>query len=152
MHIYAFRKCRNKTKKKHIEQLNSEIAALKNRNEELEYKLSSLQNTNDTENVEIIDSETPSNINMSLQTLIKENSWFYCDKCEYKTKSRKGLKKHTIKSHDKVSNIEETLKCNICEKEAISIRKLKVHNAKWHTKVYPEPGYGYMTNMLPKFD
>ena len=76
MHIYAFRKCRNKTKKKHIEQLNSEIAALKNRNEELEYKLSSLQNTNDTENVKNIDSETPSKINISLQTLIKENNWF----------------------------------------------------------------------------
>ena len=89
---------------------------------------------------------------MSLQTLIKENSWCYCDKFEYKTKSRKELKKHTIKSYDKVSNIEETLKCNICEKETISIRKLKVHKAKWHTKVYPEPGYGCITNMLPKFD
>ena len=87
---------------------------------------------------------------MSLQTLIKENSWLICEKCEYKTKSRKGLKIHIAKSHDTVSIIEVPFKCDQCEKEAVSGRNLKVHKAKWHTNVDPGPGYGYLTNMLSK--
>ena len=49
-----------------------------------------------------------------------------------------------------VSIIEVPFKCDQCEKEAASERNLKVHKAKWHTKVDPEPGYGYITNMLSK--
>ena len=62
----------------------------------------------------------------------------------------KGYKIHIAKSHDTVSIIEVPFKCDQCEKEAVSERNLKVHKAKWHTKVDPEPGYGYITNMLSK--
>ena len=156
--MYMHLESTESTQKRDIDYLKSEIAALKNKNEELLYKLSILENTSDTENIEIIDTkqdnvkfqENLSNINMSLQTLIKENSWFICEKCEYKTKSRKGLKIHIGKFHDSVSIIEIQLKCDQSEKEAVSEGNLKVHNAKWHTKVDPEPGYGYITNMLSK--
>ena len=85
---------------------------------------------------------------MSLQTLIKENSCFICEKCEYKTKSRNGLKVHIAKSHDTVSIFEVPFKCDQCEKEAVSEGNLKVHKGKWHTKIDPESGYAYITNML----
>ena len=29
-----------------------------------------------------------SNINISLKTLVKNNSWYFCDKCDYKTKHK----------------------------------------------------------------
>ena len=29
-----------------------------------------------------------SNINISLKTLVKNNSWYSCDKCDYKTKHK----------------------------------------------------------------
>ena len=32
--------------------------------------------------------------NISLQTLVRENSWWFCEHCDYKSKSKKGLKIH----------------------------------------------------------
>ena len=43
--------------KRGIDCLNSEIADLKDNNKELLYKISILENTSDTENIEIIDTE-----------------------------------------------------------------------------------------------
>ena len=60
------------------------------------------------------------------------------------------MKIHIAKSHDTVSTIEVPFKCDQCENEAVSDRNLKVHKVKWHTNVDPEPGYGYITNMLSK--
>ena len=41
-------------------------------------------------------------INVSLETLIRENSFVCCDKCNFKTKSNKGLKIHQVKMHSVV--------------------------------------------------
>ena len=60
------------------------------------------------------------------------------------------MKIHIAKSYDTVSTIEVPFKCDQCENKAVSDRNLKVHKVKWHTKVDPEPGYGYITNMLSK--
>ena len=49
-----------------------------------------------------------------------------------------------------MSIIEVPVKCDQCEKKALSENSLKVHKEKWYTKVDPEPGYGYITNMLSK--
>ena len=63
------------------------------------------------------------NENMSLADIIRENSWFMCDKCEYKSKTKKSLKSHTLKTHSvgyqENSNVavRESAgkrKCNIC--------------------------------------
>ena len=37
---------------------------------------------------------------MDLETLIRENSWFKCDLCEYKAKSEMSLRKHEETQHD----------------------------------------------------
>ena len=39
------------------------------------------------------------NEDKSLYDLIRENSWFSCDVCDFKSKSKKGLRIHTVKSH-----------------------------------------------------
>ena len=35
----------------------------------------------------------------SLEDLIRESIWFSCDICDFKSKSKKGLRIHTVKSH-----------------------------------------------------
>ena len=79
--------------------------------------------------------ETPANnleANKSLGELIRENSWFLCEICDFKSKSKKGLRIHKVKSHS-VGSIENNykvlvnhgggiredikikyIKCNIC--------------------------------------
>ena len=63
------------------------------------------------------------NENMSLEDIIRENSWFMCEKCEYKSKTKKSLKIHTIKTHSEGykegKNVAaraslDKSKCNIC--------------------------------------
>ena len=39
------------------------------------------------------------NENTSLADIIRENSWFMCGKCEYKSKTKKSYKNHTLKTH-----------------------------------------------------
>ena len=53
------------------------------------------------------------NNDVTLETLIRENSWFFCEYCSYKTKKEKGLTIHIYKMHgaEKV----ESFKCDICE-------------------------------------
>ena len=64
--------------------------------------------------------------------LIRENSWFSCDACDFKSKSKKGLRIHTVKSHSvgsvndnykvlvkfgggmREDNKIKYIKCNIC--------------------------------------
>ena len=61
------------------------------------------------------DNETPGeklNINMTLQVLIKENSWLFCRHCDYRTKFNKGLRRHIVEIHDKTKTDEPDLvKC-----------------------------------------
>ena len=74
--------------------------------EELTYELSivNIETTKIKENAG--SPNNPSNINISLETLVKNNSWYFCDKCDYKTKHRKGLRIHIGKMHEQ---LEETL-------------------------------------------
>ena len=56
--------------------------------------------------------ETPaSNLeaNKSLGEIIRENSWFLCEICDFKSKSKKGLRIHTVKSHS-VGSIKNNFK------------------------------------------
>ena len=65
--------------------------------------------TDDTETDETIeDAENPMNsisqdetnlINVDLKTIIKEISWFFCEKCDFRSKSKKGLRIHDVKMH-----------------------------------------------------
>ena len=52
--------------------------------------------------------------NIFMQTLIRKNSWLFCEHCDYKSKSKKGLKIHIEKMHEKFKNATEEidLKCD----------------------------------------
>ena len=49
------------------------------------------------------------NSNTSLEELIRENSWFLCEICKFKSESKKGLRINTIQSHS-VGSIENNCK------------------------------------------
>ena len=65
----------------------------------------------------VISAEETPTINLSLEDLIKENSWHRCDQCDYKNKSIKRLKIHKEKMHEEITTKEKVdsyIKCNIC--------------------------------------
>ena len=76
--------------KSKVDKLNKEVLSLQIRNIELQIKL---QNIN-----------AQTNIDMSLEILIKSNSWFFCEQCDYKTRDKKGLKIHEGKMHGQFEN------------------------------------------------
>ena len=45
----------------------------------------------------------------SLVELIRDNNWFSYDICDFKSKSKKGLRIHTVKSHS-VSSVTDNHK------------------------------------------
>ena len=53
-------------------------------------------------------------INVSLQTIIRENSWLLCEKCDYKTKSKKDLRIHVVRIHSEVTGLKSRLVYKIC--------------------------------------
>ena len=65
---------------------------------------------------------------MDLENLIRENSWFKCNKCEYKAKSEMSLRKHEETQH--AFSCEENnigLLCETCNFVAKTKRMLKNH-------------------------
>ena len=89
-------------------------------------------------------------INVDLETIIRENSWRLCDKCDYKSKSRNGIKIHKAKMHTKTletqTDISEVpfnavrekassdsklifkeLSCEICEYTGKDIEQINIH-------------------------
>ena len=105
---------------------NSEIAALKNKNKELLYKLSILEkNTSDKENIEIIDTKQDnvrSQANSSNTNIYKGKHFFLS--------SGNGLKIHIAESHDTMSIIEVPFKCDQSYIKAVSEHNFKVQKAK----------------------
>ena len=58
------------------------------------------------ENIEIPNSDITLNnssdlINVSLQTIIRENSGYQCDLCDFRTQTKKGIRIHKSKMHTK---------------------------------------------------
>ena len=96
-----------------------------------------------------------------METLIRQNNYYHCEKSKYKSKSSKWLKIHIGKVHnnhidDQTTQLEiitenclvscEAVTFDLCQKDLNSKLKLKVHKVKWHTKVAPE--YGNITRLL----
>ena len=116
---------------KEIQQLKTEILHLKAKNLELEKKINDISKVQIPTNVETNEKdETSENIlkkqtdeiseisqdpainlneDKSLYDLIRENSWFSCDVCDFKSKSKKGLRIHTVKSHS-VGSVNDNYK------------------------------------------
>ena len=58
---------------------------------------------------------------MTLDDLIRENSWLYCNQCNFYSNSEKGLRLHNVRTHDKVEPQEADLvsclefyQCTLC--------------------------------------
>ena len=59
---------------------------------------------------------------MTLENIIRENSWLYCDQCRFYSKSEKGLRLQIVRYHDKVEPYEADLvsclefyQCTLCD-------------------------------------
>ena len=71
---------------------------------------------------------------MDLETLIRDNSWFKCDKCEYKAKSEMSLRKlkeaqHAFSCEENISGV----RCETCKFAAETKIKLQNHEVINHT-------------------
>ena len=67
------------------------------------------------------------------ESAICEDSAIQCNKCEYKTTSRQGLKIHSSKVHSKIDFEEFPAACDICEKVLQNENELKKHKKLLHT-------------------
>ena len=131
------------------------MLSLQNKNRELQNKLRNINLqpkniVNETEEIEEVIPDNHLNIDMSLEDLVKRNSWFFCEQCDYKTKNKKGLKIHKRKMHYKSEekSISEKLnvkafnfKCYCCEHNFKTKKELDDHvienydekQCPWHT-------------------
>ena len=85
----------------------------------------------------ILDTDTVKTNDMDLETRIRGNSWFMCDKCEYKTKSENSLGKHEEKKHAVICDLNKKDCCFCCEKFEYKTEfkySLEIHMIKGHAK------------------
>ena len=75
-----------------------------------------------------------SNNDVTFETLIRENSWFFCEYCNYKTKKEKGLTIHIGKVHSAKKEVnDESFKWDMCYNVSTSESMLKVHKTSFHS-------------------
>ena len=100
---------------KEVNKLKEDIVHLKIINTSLQHKLETFETLQEnppqkvSETITTIEvAETPIEnlshpennlIDVDLQTIIRESSWFFCKKCDYKFKFKKGLRIHDVKMH-----------------------------------------------------
>ena len=130
-----------------IKKLNDDIVDLKNKNIELMAKLEEISQSHISEKPEIGNYEDASGnivetnlINVDLATIIRENSWHRCEKCDYKSRSKRGIRVHTAKMHTKTTETQtETSEyplnnCEICDYIGKTKDDLEIHVATAHSK------------------
>ena len=67
-------------------------------------------------------------------SFIRENSWFFCEYCNYKTKKEKGLTIHIGKVHGAKKEVnDESFKWDMCYNVSTSESMLKVHKTSFHS-------------------
>ena len=64
---------------------------------------------------------------------VNKNADINCDKCEYTTTSRQGLKIHNSKVHSKINVEEFPALCDVCEKVLENENDLTKHKKSHHT-------------------
>ena len=123
--------------KKHIEVKDAQINGLEIKLEELdkaqqkqkkhfEKKLKDIENTLKQK---LVKEKTPASI--FPESIFPEK--IKCNKCDYTTTSRQGLKIHTTKSHSKVDFVAFPTACDVCEKVLENESKLREHKKNEHT-------------------
>ena len=105
-------------------EMKNHVVVVNETSESLQHKCSSADNEalpekspeqpetiDETEAIEEEIPETSIRYDMSFENLIKENSWFFCKYCPYKTKKKNGLKIHVGRMHTTGC----LYKCKYCE-------------------------------------
>ena len=108
------------------EQITNALAEENIINESYLYTIKIIEKTLDTNRKKTND--------IDLETLVRENSWLKCDKCEFKAKSEMSLRKHEEKQHS--FNCEENMSGLQYESRnfvAKTERKLQNHEVIHHT-------------------
>ena len=90
--------------------------------------------TYESENILLNPDKVSPNNDVTFETLIRENSWFFCEYCNYKTKKEKGLTIHIGKLHGAEKEVnDESCMCDTCNNVSTSESMLKVHNTSFHS-------------------
>ena len=123
--------------RKDLDIKNAQISAFELRMEELEkehqnYKKRQEKKFKDLENA----TKQKFTKQKNSETITTEDTSIQCDKCEYATTSRQGLKIHNSKVHSKINFEEFPAACDICEKVLKSETDLKKHKKTQHTYHY----------------
>ena len=63
--------------------------------------------------------------NGEIQTKTEEK--FKCSKCDYETKTKKGLNIHTRRKHTNFETAEYPKSCDLCEKEVTNAKEMRKH-------------------------
>ena len=90
--------------------------------------------TYESENTLLNPDKVSPNNDVTFETLIRENSWFFCEYCNYKTKIENGLTIHIGKMHGAEKEVnDESFKCDMCDNVSTSESMLKVHKTSFHS-------------------
>ena len=120
-----------------LEEKNAKINALEIRMEEMEkehmaYKKKQEKKVKDLENIY----KQKFTKQKASEPVITEDSSIQCNKCEYKTTSRQGLKIHNAKVHSKINFEEFPAACDICDTILDNEKDLRKHKKSKHTYHY----------------
>ena len=124
--IEAFQ-CKIETLQKALHEKDSQISALELRVEEIEKKSkeekkSTGKKVKDLENVLKISQQ-------KRNETVKDDDQeiFECEKCDFKTTSKSGLKTHTKRKHTEITQDKFPRKCDMCELTFENAKELKRH-------------------------
>ena len=151
---YFHKETREGKLEKEVQKLKSEITKLKHNNLKLQNKINK---HSESKEEQIDDKDLDDETNMDLETLIRQNSFHYCDNCDYKSKTKKGLKIHRGKMHNNlvdnraklVGNSAETSKhnCEQCDYAGKAKLNLEIHIATVHSKFNKDSNQAWYRNM-----
>ena len=117
--------------KDELMQKNSQINGLELQINELEKKDTSIQNSQQKKIKDLENIIKQKNLKNSQSTVV--NSDLHCDKCDFKTTSRQGLKIHMTRVHSKINFQEFPATCDVCEEILTNENELNIHKKKKHT-------------------
>ena len=125
--------------KKQLNDKDAQINGLEIKLEELDkaqqkHKKQYEKKIKDMENTikqKIVKEKTPENI--FPESIFPEEKKIKCNKCDFSTTYRLGLKIHNTKAHSKVDFVALPTTCDVCEKVLEDERNLKEHKKREHT-------------------
>ena len=119
--------------KKDLEVKNTQINALEMRVNEIEKEHLAHKKTQEKK-IKDIENAFKQKMRKEKDSVpLSEASTIQCNKCDYKTTSRQGLKIHNSKVHSNINFEEFPAACDICEKVLQNESELRKHKKSQHT-------------------